>query len=113
MPRLKQNPQLVKQFDFDKDDHRVLICFREDYLAHLESLRQMMPSVGENRMRLTRMNGRRALEAVINPGGELITPEVGCQVVRFVAGGGSERRRPPTAKVPRTAWRDWKSSRPC
>ena len=88
VPRLKQNPQLVKQFAFDKDDHRVLICFREDYLPHLESLRQLMPSLGENRTRLIRMNGRRALEAVINPGGELITAEVGCQVVQFVAGGG-------------------------
>ena len=86
--RLKQTPQLVKQFAFDKDDHRVLICLREDYLAHLESLRQLMPSVGENRMRLTRMNGRRALEAVINPGRQLITREVGCQIVHFVAGRG-------------------------
>ena len=90
--RLKQNPQLVKEFAFEKEDHRALISFREDYLPHLESLRQLMPSVGENRMRLTRMNGRRALEAVINPGGRLITLEVGCQVVRFVAGG--EQRAP-------------------
>ena len=30
-----------------------------------------MPSISENRMRLTRMNGSRALEAVTNPGGEL------------------------------------------
>jgi len=37
-------------------------------------------------MRLTRMNGERALEAVTNPGGRLIAPEVAQQVVRFVAG---------------------------
>jgi formylglycine-generating enzyme required for sulfatase activity len=92
--RLKQDPKLVKQFDFEKDDHRVLISFREDYLPQLESLRQLMPSVGDNRVRLTRMNGLRALEAVNNPGGKLITPEVGRQVVRFVAGG--EQRAPET-----------------
>jgi tetratricopeptide (TPR) repeat protein len=46
-----------------------------------------MPSIAENRMRLTRMTGPRALEAVINPGGPLITADVGRQVVRFVAGG--------------------------
>src|SRR5260370_40415433 len=63
------------------------MCLREDYVPHLESLRPSMPSIAENRMRLTRMNGLRALEAVVNPGGHLIPPEVGRQVVRFVAGG--------------------------
>ena len=91
--RLEQNPELVKQFLFDDQDHRALVCLREDYLPHLESLRQSMPSVTENRMRLTRMNGARALEAVLNPGGGLVTLEVGRQVVRFVAGG--ERRGQP------------------
>jgi len=36
---------------------------------------------------LTPLNGTCALEAVINPGGCVITPEVGRQVVRFVAPG--------------------------
>ncbi len=85
--RLDKSPELVKQFIFDDRDYRVLVCLREDYLPHLESLRQLMPSITENRMRLTRMDGARALEAVTQPGGDLITPEVGGQVVRFVAGG--------------------------
>src|SRR5260370_40233929 len=50
-----------------------------------------MPSISENRMRLTRMDGIRALEAVSNPGGRLITGEVGRQVVRFVAGARSRQ----------------------
>jgi len=85
--RLEDSPELARQFSFDDRDYRVLVCLREDYLAHLESLRQSIPSISENRMRLTRMNGARALEAVANPGRDLITPEVGRQVVRFVAGG--------------------------
>jgi tetratricopeptide (TPR) repeat protein len=85
--RLENSPELVRQFIFDDRDYRVLICLREDYLAHLESLRQSMPSITENRMRLTRMNGTRALEAVTNPGGPLIAPDVAEQVVQFVAGG--------------------------
>ncbi len=84
--RLEHSPELTRQFIFDDRDCRVLVCLREDYLPHLESLRQSMPSITENRMRLTRMNGTRALEAVTNPGRHLITPEVGRQVVRFVAG---------------------------
>ena len=36
-------------------------------------------------MRLTRMTGRQALEAVIAPGRELVSPAVARQVVQFVA----------------------------
>lgn len=85
--RLDDAPELVKQFIFDDRDYRVLVSLREDYLPHLEGLRRVMPSITENRMRLTRMNGERALDAVTIPGGDLITAEVGRQVVRFVAGG--------------------------
>ena len=85
--RLEESPELVKQFALGDRGCRAIICLREDYLPHLESLRLLMPSIAENRMRLTRMKGLRALEAVVNPGGHLITLEVGRQVVRFVAGG--------------------------
>jgi tetratricopeptide (TPR) repeat protein len=89
--RLDDSPELVKQFIFDNRGYRILVSLREDYLPPLESLRQSMPSIAENRMRLTRMNGMRALEAVSNPGGRLITCEVGRQVVRFVAGARSRQ----------------------
>jgi WD40 repeat protein len=92
--RLEEQPELMKQFVFGELDHRVLLCLREDYLANLESLHRTMRSLAENRMRLTRMNGSRALEAVLNPGRGLITPEVGRLVVRFVAG---KRLRAPDA----------------
>jgi tetratricopeptide (TPR) repeat protein len=85
--RLEESPELVKQFAFHDRGYRALVCFREDYLPHLESLRLSMPSITENRMRLTRMNGARALEAVLIPGGDLVAPEVGRQIIRFVAGG--------------------------
>ena len=84
--QLENSPELVKQFIFDDRDYRILVCLREDYLAQLEGLRHSMPSITENRMRLTRMNGTRALEAVTKPGGDLLSTEVGCQIVRFVAG---------------------------
>jgi tetratricopeptide (TPR) repeat protein len=87
--RLEDSPELVGHFDFEDRDIRMLVSLREDYLPPLESLRQPMPSICENRMRLTRMSGMRALEAVSNPGGRLITGAVSRQVVRFVAGAGS------------------------
>jgi hypothetical protein len=74
-------------FDFARADYRVLIALREDYLAHLESLKVEMPSVTQNRMRLARMSGAQALAAVRGPGGGLVSAEVAESIVRFVAGG--------------------------
>ncbi|MFO0908574.1 MAG: DUF2610 domain-containing protein [Isosphaeraceae bacterium] len=85
--RLDDQPELARAFLFGDRGDRVLISLREDYLPALESLRSSMPSIAENRMRLTRMNGERALDAVTRPGGSLIPAEVAREVVRFVAGG--------------------------
>jgi hypothetical protein len=84
--RFGEDSDLVEQFSFEREDYRVLLCLREDYLPNLEDLRQHVPSISENRMRLTRMTGVQALEAVSKPGGELLLPSVSRQIVRFVAG---------------------------
>jgi hypothetical protein len=75
------------QFDFARADYRILIALREDYLAHLESLKGVMPSITQNRMRLARMTGTQALSAVMRPGGALVSRDVAESIVRFVAGG--------------------------
>src|SRR5262249_23749910 len=87
--RFEDDPDLAEQFDFDRQNYRVLLCLREDYLPHLEDLRKRMPAIGHNRMRLTRMNDRQAFEAVSKPGGDLVTPDVCWQIVRFVAASRS------------------------
>jgi tetratricopeptide (TPR) repeat protein len=97
--RLEQNPELMRQFAFGEGDDRFLICLREDYLPHLEELRQAMPSIVENRMRLTRLDGARALEAVVEPARHLITPEVGRQVVGFLAGTRLREQRAANNEV--------------
>jgi hypothetical protein len=75
------------QFDFARADYRILIALREDYLAHLEALKVVMPSITQNRMRLARMTGAQAQSAVLKPGGRLVSPDVAESIVRFVAGG--------------------------
>jgi hypothetical protein len=89
--RLENDDSIVERFDFARSDYRILIALREDYLAHLESLKAAMPSITQNRMRLARMTGAQALDAVIKPGGALVTAEVAEAIVRFV-GGGAELR---------------------
>ncbi len=90
--RFDADPNLVEQFDFSRSDYRILICLREDYLAMLEDMRQRMPSLSENRMRLTRMNGEQAFDAVSRPGGHLMSPSVSRQIVKFVAQSASALR---------------------
>jgi len=85
--RLEKDDNATEDFDFARADYRVLIALREDYLAHLESVKDIMPSITQNRMRLARMNGAQALSAVVKPGGKLVSQEVAESIVRFVAGG--------------------------
>lgn len=85
--RIEEDDAAAEDFDFARADYRVLIALREDYLAHLESVKGFMPSITQNRMRLARMNGAQALSAVVKPGGRLVSQEVAESIVRFVAGG--------------------------
>jgi len=85
--RIEHDDTITERFDFGRADYRILIALREDYLAHLESVKGAMPSITQNRMRLARMNGQQALAAVVKPGGRLVTQEVAEAIVRFIAGG--------------------------
>ena len=89
--RLESDESIADAFDFARSDYRVLIALREDYLAHLETFKSAMPSITQNRMRLAPMTGEQALEAVVKPGGRLVSEEVAEAIVRFVAGGAELR----------------------
>jgi hypothetical protein len=89
--KIEQDDAAAERFDFTRSDYRVLIALREDYLAHLESLKSAMPSITQNRMRLARMTGEQALAAVVKPGGKLVSEEVAESIVRFIAGGSELR----------------------
>ena len=85
--RIEQDETAAERFDFTRGDYRILIALREDYLAHLEGVKGIMPSITQNRMRLARMTGAQALAAVVKPGGKLVSEEVAESIVRFIAGG--------------------------
>ncbi|HEY6516749.1 MAG TPA: hypothetical protein VIY50_11435 [Steroidobacteraceae bacterium] len=85
--QLERDEAATERFDFTRGDYRVLISLREDYLAPLESLKRVMPSISQNRLRLAPMTGDQALQAVLQPGRRLVTDEVAAAIVRFVAGG--------------------------
>ena len=85
--KFEADDSAAERFDFARSDYRVLIALREDYLAPLEGLKKIMPSISQNRLRLAPMTGTQALAAVLLPGGKLVTEEVAAAIVRFVAGG--------------------------
>ena len=91
--KLESDESMAERFDFSRSDYRVVIALREDYLAPLESLKKVMPSLSQNRLRLAPMTGTQALEAVLQPGNRLrrtkplVSEEVAEAIVRFVAGG--------------------------
>jgi len=89
--RIEKDEAAAERFDFTRGDYRILIALREDYLAHLEGFKPAMPSITQNRMRLARMTGAQALDAVLKPGGKLVNEEVAEAIVRFVAGGSELR----------------------
>jgi tetratricopeptide (TPR) repeat protein len=89
--RLEHDDTIAERFDFGRADYRILIALREDYLAHLEGVKGVMPSITQNRMRLARMNGQQALAAVMKPGGKLVSEEVAESIVRFISGGSELR----------------------
>jgi tetratricopeptide (TPR) repeat protein len=84
--RLEQDEMAAEGFDFARSDYRVLISLREDYLAPLESLKRVMPSLSQNRLRLAPMDSVQALQAVLRPGQHLVSQDVAAAIVRFVAG---------------------------
>jgi hypothetical protein len=82
--RLDEHPDEAKQFSFTRHPYKLLLSIREDFLPELEGLRERLPSVALNRLRLQRMNGRAALRVVARAE-HLIDQPVAEKVVRFVA----------------------------
>jgi WD40 repeat protein len=86
--RLELDPDARSEFanlELGRQKYRIILSLREDYVACLDDLSEMMPSTMENRMRLLPLDGREALKAVLNPGRKLVKPPVARRIVRFVA----------------------------
>ena len=91
--RLDANPNETQNFSFSRHPYKLIFSLREDYLADLEGLRELMPSIIHNRMRLRHMNGEQALAVADQTQGRLMERSVAESVVRLVAGEQSEKHR--------------------
>ncbi|MEO5961641.1 MAG: hypothetical protein ABIZ49_02190 [Opitutaceae bacterium] len=82
------------RFNFTKPSCQVILSLREDFLPDLEGLKQAMPALVHNRLRLKKLSGTQALEIVTRPAPHLLADGVAEKIVEFVAGarGGSAER---------------------
>lgn len=62
--------------------YRLIISLREDYLAQLEGLKKMMPSIRNSRYRVLQLTTKQALEAILKPGKNLVTEEVAIEIIK-------------------------------
>src|SRR5215471_6945115 len=92
--QLAADRDLARRLDLSSETagYKVLVAMREDYVAHLQDLKDTIPSLASRKseMRLTEMNGRQALSVVLSPNPELVTPAVAERIVRLVAGTSLE-----------------------
>ncbi len=89
-PQLKEaldaDPELARRYDFRKSGFKLILSFREDYLAHVEGLKRQIPSLTYNRYRLKPMQGEQAHDVVVGSGGHLVDEAVAARIIGIAAG---------------------------
>lgn len=88
------DPTLADGINFGRRGCKVLLSFREDFLAEMEGLREHLPSVMRNRYRLQPMNASQA-RSVIASGAALVDDEVAQRILGLA---WCNRAEAPTAE---------------
>jgi hypothetical protein len=83
--RFKEDPTLSDNYDFGKEDFRVVLSLREDFLPELESLRERLRPIMLNRFRLLPMNGDQAFEVITGPAPGLVDDETAIEIIQRVS----------------------------
>jgi WD40 repeat protein len=82
----------LRALDLGAQRYRVVLSFREDFLADVEGCKDKLPSLLRGRLRLRPMTVRQAVAATARAGAAVLAPGVAERIVRFVAnceaGGG-------------------------
>ena len=80
---LEADPTAARRFDFKRSTAKLVLSFREDFLAEMEGLKERMPSLMHNRFRLLAMSGVQAYEVIICAGGHLVGDDVARRILRL------------------------------
>jgi tetratricopeptide (TPR) repeat protein len=82
---IESDPEAIEKYQFDRQEYRIVVALREDYLPQLDSMRERAPLIVRNRFRLRRMTGRQGFDAVTRPVPGLIAPELAWEITRIAA----------------------------
>lgn len=80
---LEADPAAARGFDFKRSTAKIVLSFREDFLAEMEGLKGSIPSLMYNRYRLLAMNGAQAYDVITRAGGALVDDEVARRILRL------------------------------
>ena len=80
---LEHDPAAAGGYDFRRATVKLVLSFREDFLAQMEGLKATMPSVMVNRLRLLPMHGHQAFAVVTEGGGALVDDGVARCILRL------------------------------
>ncbi len=80
---LEADPTAARRFDFKRAAVKLVLSFREDFLAEMEGLKERMPSLMYNRFRLPAMSGAQAYEVITCAGGHLVDDDVARRIIRL------------------------------
>jgi len=81
---IESDSTAIEKYQFDRQEYRIVIALREDYLPQLDSVRERAPLIERNRFRLRRMTGRQGFDAVTKPVPGLIAPELAWEILDIV-----------------------------
>ena len=79
----------AKNLDLQRQNYKILLSFREDFLPAFESWKKEMPSLQRNRFRLLPMTGEQALKAIHDTAPKLADKKIASEIVKFVAASQS------------------------
>jgi hypothetical protein len=91
---LTEHPERMDQFDLLRQNVKIVLTFREDYLAEFEGLKTLIRPIMQNRMRLAPMRGDRASEAIQQAAAGRLSAAVAARIVRFVGGTAMDGAAP-------------------
>jgi WD40 repeat protein len=80
---LEAEPIAARRFEFKRSTVKLVLSFREEFLAEMEGLKERMPSLMYNRFRLVAMSGTQAYEVITCAGGHLVDDDVARRIIRL------------------------------
>ncbi len=88
--RVPENEPVDAGLALESQRYKVLLSFREDFLAAMEGWKLEIPSLMRNRLRLLPMSGEQAFEAVHRTAPLLAPEPIARRIVSFVAAAGED-----------------------